>query len=74
MNHPSAQQYDSMQKPNCGVALGWNWEGVANDAEIINVKVTNKNHNIRLIRGPYVVFEVEYLWNAGSRRIQSTPI
>ena len=37
-----------------------NCNGVANDAKAINVRVANKNYNIR---GLYIVFEVEYLWN-----------
>ena len=32
----SAQQNNSMQKPNSSVALGYNWDGVANDAKAIN--------------------------------------
>ena len=45
-------------KPNSGVALDKNWNGVANHAKAMTVRVTNKNYNIR---GPDVVSEVEYL-------------
>ena len=36
---------------------------VANDEKAINVKVGNKIIKIYNIRGPYVVFEVDYVWN-----------
>ena len=54
----SVQRNDSMQYSNSGVVLGWNWDGVANDAKGVNVRVANKNN-----RGLYAVFEVEYLWS-----------
>ena len=49
-----------MQQPSSGVALSKNWDGVANDATVINISVANKNYNIRDL---YVTFKVEYLWN-----------
>ena len=47
-----------MQKPNSSVALDWNWDGITYDAKASNVRVIDKNHNIR---GPNIVFEEEYL-------------
>ena len=40
----SAQQNNSTQQLKSGVALGQNWDGVANDAKAINARVANKNY------------------------------
>ena len=40
----SAQRNDSMQLSTSGVALGWNWDGVANEAKAISVTVANKHY------------------------------
>ena len=39
-----------------------------NDAKAINVRVANENYSIR---GPYVVFEIEYLWNGKVKKVWS---
>ena len=44
-----------MHWPNCGDALGQNWDGVD---DIINVRVVNKDYDEN---GPLVVFEKENL-------------
>ena len=54
-----------MQLPNRSFALGENWNGIANDAKTINIRVANKNYNIR---GPCVVFEVKYLWKGSVKK------
>ena len=64
----TAPPSDLMQLRNSGVGLGYNWDG---DAEAFNVRVANKNYNIR---GPYVVFEVNISGTTGSKRMESTPI
>ena len=53
-----------MQWPNSEIALGKNWDDVANDANALKVKVANKNYlrYIRNIRRPRnVVLKVKYL-------------
>ena len=44
-----------MQWPNCGIALGQNWDGID---DIFNIKVVGQNYDGK---GPCVVFEEEYL-------------
>ena len=40
----------------------------AYDAKAINVSAANKNYNIIVITGPYIVFEVEYLRNGRNKK------
>ena len=38
----SAQRNNLMQQPNSSIASGWNWDGIADDAETINVTIALK--------------------------------
>ena len=66
----SAQRNNSTQKSSvadqrCCLRLELEWRRY-NDAKAIKVRVANKNYNIR---GHYVVFEVEYLWDGCQKNV-----
>ena len=54
----SAQQNDSMQEPNSGVALVWNWD----KAKAINVRVADKNFNISQVVNFFRLSRIERYW------------